>query len=175
MVFEQYCTNLTYQYGFVHYNRSTMNTFSRFLVYGFSIALLFFAGPACNPDDPSNLGPSDSQQIFGEWRESELIRSGCTDANNNYRRPCDDCNILSLDTEYSFRLSNDDELLVIGTYRVVNDTDISFDPSIFDTEGVSSVRYDLIKGAMKFSYTDRNTGCAVIESYLVNTTVGGDG
>lgn len=78
-----------------------------------------------------------------------------------------------MDTEYNFNLTNDDELLAIGTFRVINDSDISFDPGIFDSEGVSSARYDLIKGAMKFSYTDVITGCAVIESYIVHTTIGG--
>lgn len=153
-----------------------MHTPYRFFVCGFSVILVALLGLACNPDDPSNLGPSNNQQIFGEWRENELIRSGCDNANNNYRRPCDDCNTLTLETDYTFRLTNDDdELISQGIFTVRNESDITFDPGIFDSQGVSSVRYSLITGAMQFSYTDANTECAVIESYLVSSGSGGGG
>lgn len=149
---------------------------NRYLLCGFSVILIALIGLACDPEDPSNLGPSNSQQIFGEWRLSEIIRNGCDDADNNYRRACDECPTLTMDTDYTFRITNDDkELITQGTFDVKNDTDITFDPGIFTTQGVSSVRYSLITGAMKFNYTDMTTLCSVTESYLVSSgNAGGD-
>lgn len=149
---------------------------NKFLVYGFLLSGLLLLGPGCgDPSENPDLGPSNNQQIFGDWRLSEIIRSVCDDADNNLRRPCNPCHTLTMSTEGTFVITNDDdEQLSQGVFTVRNDTDITFDPGIFTTEGVSSVRYDLIKGAMKFSYQDQNTLCSVIESYiLVNNTVGG--
>lgn len=143
---------------------------NRFFIGGCSVILVALFAMNCNTDDPTNLGPSNNQQIFGEWRENELIRSGCDDANNTYRRPCDVCNTLTMKRDYSFELTNDDkDLITQGTFTVRNETDITFDPGIFDSEGVSSVRYRLFTGTMEFSYTDENTLCAVIESYVVSS------
>jgi hypothetical protein len=144
----------------------------------FSLVLLviLFAGVGCNPLNPEDLGPSNNQQIFGEWKLGEILRSRCFDADNNYRRSCEDCHILTLNTEYSFQITNDkDELLSQGTFRVLNETDILFDPGIFTTESVSKARYSLITGAMKFEYTDPMTLCEVTEVYVVNSkNVAGD-
>lgn len=144
----------------------------------FPVVLLavLIAGFSCNPQNPEDLGPSNNQQMFGDWRFGEIVRSGCDDADNNLRRPCDDCHNLTLSTEYTFQITNDrDELLSQGTFRVLNETTVLFDPGIFTTEGVSSVRYSLITGAMKFQYTDPMTECEVTELYVVNSkNVGGD-
>lgn len=147
----------------------------KFLTYGLFLPALFLLGAGCGSEDDLNLGPSNNQQIFGDWRLNEIIRSVCDDADNNLRRPCNDCHTLKMSTEGTFEITNDDdELLSQGVFTVRNDTEIRFDPGIFTSEGVSTVRYDLISGAMKFSYKDENTFCSVIESYIISSNnVGG--
>lgn len=140
----------------------------------FAMTFFLLLSLGCDDNDDSNFGPSNNQQIFGNWRMSELIRSGCNDADNNLRRVCNDCFSLAINTDNSFQLTNDkEELITQGTFRLANETDITFDPGIFNTDGVSSVKYSLFTGALKFTYQDENTLCNVTESYLVKNTTGG--
>lgn len=130
----------------------------------------------CDPGPGPEPGFGNNQQIFERWRLDEIVRNGCDDANNNFRRPCTECHLLIMNTDGSYEmLDEENELIKQGTFRVLNDDDIIFDPSVFTSEFVTSARYSLIRGALKFNYTDDMTECAVTESYLVSgSSVSGD-
>ncbi len=140
--------------------------------------LLFalFAVFACNPGPGPDLGVGNSQGIFDVWELDEVIRNSCDDANNNFRRACASCNLLTLNEDNSYELKGpEDELLQQGNFMVVNDNEIVFDPGIFTLESISRVQYTLVRGGLSFNYTDDNTDCAVIESYLAKgSNIAGD-
>lgn len=140
------------------------------------LLFLVFALSTCNPGPGPDPGVGVNQQIFETWRYHEIIRKGCYDANNNLRRPCLDCPLLVMKTDNTFHIEDKDQrLLHQGTFRVVDDNEIIFDPGIFTTMGVSMVRYNLRRGSLTFDYTDGNTDCNVTEAYLVNgNNVAGD-
>ena len=142
-----------------------------FLLFSVLLAL-----SACRDDPGPDFGSADGQQIFESWQFNEIIRKGCTDANNNLRRPCSNCHSLIMRTDNTFEVKDiDDALVMQGNFRLVDDTDIVFDPSIFTNEEISNVRYSLLKGALKFDYDDPSTDCAVTEAYVVaGNNVSGD-
>jgi len=144
-----------------------------------NLTLLFFilfSLSTCKDDSIPEFEQGNNQQIFESWRLDEIIRKGCDDANNNFRRPCVECPLLVMNTDNSYYIEGEDQtLLQQGTFRVVDDTEIIFDPGIFTTMGVSNARYSLFKGAIKFDYRDGDTACAVTEAYLVNgNNIAGD-
>lgn len=149
---------------------------SRYLPKGIFLWLLAIAVVGCSPGPGPDPGLGNNQQIFENWRLAEIIRVGCDDANNNFRRPCTECPLLIMNTDNSYQLiGEDDALIQQGTFRIFNEDDILFDPSIFTNENVTNARYSLFKGALKFVYTDARTDCSVTESYLVSgNAVSGD-
>ena len=142
----------------------------------FSLCIVLCLILTCNPGPgPEPGGAGSGQEIYANWRLSEIIRNGCDDANNNFRRPCTECHLLIMKTDGSYEmLDPDDNLIKQGSFRLINDEDITFDPSIFTSEFITSARYSLISGALKFDYSDEMTECAVTESYLLTVT-GRDG
>ena len=153
-----------------------MNTSLKGLKNFSLLILVLFSLSACNPTPDPDFEQGNGQQIFEVWQLNEIIRKGCDDANNNFRRPCTECHTLVMNTDNSYWVENEDKALVLqGNFRIVNDTDIIFDPGIFTTDGVSSVTYSLFKGALKFDYTDNETDCVVTEAYVVKgNSVSGD-
>ena len=143
----------------------------------FSISLLFVLTLSCDPevtDNENELSPP-SASLFREWSFSKVQR-GCVVNTQSFNRVCSGgCNVLKLTDGTQYSLSNEsNNFEQTGTFTLLANDEIIFDPPIFFTEGVGKARMVVLSNVLEFFYRDEVLDCDLSETYI-EFVEGGEG